>query len=61
MNGNEIELTHKFKKGQYPHSQAMHVAKIAGIPAQILEEAEKVSREFLETTTGVRSVGCLNG
>jgi len=46
---NEIELTHKFKPGSYPHSQAMHVARIAGIPEQILIEAEKVSQEFLKS------------
>jgi DNA mismatch repair protein MSH6 len=51
-NGSEIELTHKFVPGSYPHSQAMHVARIAGIPESILQEAEKVSLEFLNSITG---------
>ena len=46
-----IELTHKFRNGQYPHSQAMHVAKLAGIPPQIIQEADRISKEFLITGT----------
>jgi DNA mismatch repair protein MSH6 len=42
-----IELTHKFRQGLYPHSQAMHVAKLAGLPEAILIEAEDVSKRFL--------------
>lgn len=43
----EIELTHKFKNGQYPHSQAMHVARIAGLPECIIGEADRISKEFV--------------
>ena len=42
-----IDLTHKFKAGLYPHSQAMHVARLAGIPEPILTEADAVSKQFL--------------
>lgn len=42
-----IQLTHKFLPGQYPHSQAMHVARLAGIPDKILAEAEAVSSQFI--------------
>lgn len=43
----KIELTHKLRSGQYPHSQAMHVAALAGIPEHIISEADSVSRDFL--------------
>ena len=42
-----IQLTHKFKRGLYPHSQAMHVARLAGIPQSIISEADQVSKQFL--------------
>ena len=48
--GGSIELTHKFKKGLYPHSQAMHVARLAGIPESILAEADDISQRFLRNT-----------
>jgi DNA mismatch repair protein MSH6 len=51
-NGTEIQLTHKFKPGSYPHSQAIHVARIAGIPDSILAEAERVSAQFLTSIGG---------
>ena len=41
-----VVLTHKFKAGPYPHSQAMHVARIAGLPEKILAQAETISAEF---------------
>jgi DNA mismatch repair protein MSH6 len=44
----KIELTHKFRQGLYPHSQAMHVAQIAGIPESILVEADGISQKFLQ-------------
>jgi DNA mismatch repair protein MSH6 len=43
-----VTLTHKFKPGKYPHSQAMNVARNAGIPEKILIDAESVSRDFIE-------------
>lgn len=45
----EIELTHKFKNGQYPHSQAMHVARMAGLPESIIGEADRISKEFVNS------------
>ena len=47
--GGGIELTHKFKRGLYPHSQAMHVARLAGIPESIISEADEVSKQFLSS------------
>lgn len=44
--GGGIVLTHKFKKGLYPHSQALNVAKLAGLPPSILEEAKYISQKL---------------
>jgi DNA mismatch repair protein MSH6 len=46
LTDNGVVLTHKFKPGKYPHSQAMNVARNAGIPESILIEAENVSKQF---------------
>jgi DNA mismatch repair protein MSH6 len=43
---NSIQLTHKFKEGLYPHSQALHVAKLAGLPPSILDQAKYISEKM---------------
>jgi DNA mismatch repair ATPase MutS len=45
----KIELTHKLRSGLYPHSQAMHVAALAGVPKSIVDEADAISKAFLTT------------
>ena len=61
LDSGEIQLTHKFKPGQYPHSQAMRVARIAGLPQAVLDEAEKVSSAFEETAKTHEGVPCHAG
>ncbi|GBE62195.1 DNA repair protein [Babesia ovata] len=41
-----LTFLYKLAQGQCPESHGIHVARLAGIPANVLEMAEKVSRRF---------------
>ncbi|KAF4648301.1 DNA mismatch repair protein msh6, partial [Perkinsus olseni] len=42
----EVTFLYKFTEGRCPQSHAMHVAKIAGLPEVIVEEARQMSAVF---------------
>jgi len=44
--GSEVTFMHKIEKGGLNKSYGIHVAKLAGIPTEVIKRAEKVQFQF---------------
>lgn len=44
----EVMFLYRFEKGECPMSFGINVARMAGIPRQVLEHAKRKSHEFSE-------------